>query len=794
MAKKFTPKSGGSGFNPPSDRGTDSGKFKSSTSKGYTPKSDKQTQNNSNQTNFSQRNNSPRFGSNKFNTPQQEPEAPKKEKKPRKPVNKKKLYSSLAVVLLLSGGAFYGYHTYIDTGLSKAIEYNQSKDKFFTELMSTWGTPGNPDSYNKSVYAKMVNTPYFNQELDYFNRDSKKMKYFQFILHNTSFVPQKDKLKTRQGKTEIRLSDYDSNKYTFSIPDYSLIEKRALTTDYQALQQVYKQRKLSKDDYNYDSKMTNLFMDYMMSLKDLPTKEVKVSLQVSPDGSSYKIMSDQNLDNILFASNEFHSLQDTVSAIANSDIGVLKDNPQHKAWEDRKEKYNEDETKLITDKVKQEIQDSKDKSKDSSSDSNKEETKATKSSSNQEKTNKRTKQIIKEADQTAKETEKQMSQDVKEYEQDQYSEMLRLKGFFGSIQTLQDTPKDGNFVTKSVSDQEEDFNTEYTKKAKALNDSKELKDKALKQDKEEQDLKTLIDKLSEPDKDPKQQSKQDKDLKDAQTKLDNLHIEQSVTETKQQMGSKEEEASLDLDKLSKQEKAIGIEPPKKVFVRKQIDNPEWGTWNLLHKDTTIPEPPKTVNEPLKPQQNINYKWIGAYYLQHNYKDKEGNKQVIKPQHGDGTFKYPATIGTTVQTKAHDKKGNLHDVKVILEKVLIDKDAIKYTQALDDRNEGFDSTADNKLVAIQFKVLNLENKDLTLESGFQLTDKDGNPISRNGTMYSIKNELNIKAKSADTMQDWFYTKDPEALYLVWGKDQEKVNYKWFDTLQFQSKQVSNATDQ
>ena len=737
--------------------------------------------------------NKQRFSSvSSFNKP--EPEEPKKEKPPRKPINKKKLYTTLAILSVLAGSSYGAYYKYIDTGLPKQINYADSKDNFFSQLKSSWGTEKDPKTYSTSMYASKVKSPYLNKEIDYFNRDKNKMKFFQFILSQTKFIPEKDNLKTRQGKEVFYLSDYTDNKYTFKIPDYDLIQKRALTKDYSAIQQVYKQRNLNKKDYNYSSELTQLFIDYIMSLKELPTKTVTVSLDLNKSGNGYILDSDKNLDNLLFASKSFQSLQDTVSAISNGDIGELKDNPEYSKWKTAKENYDKQLTDKISEKIKAEKSDSSDETKGSSDkkdeDTSKYKTDNLKSSDSM--LDDRTQKLIDEADKKEKQVKQQLSQDATKYEKDLYTNMQLEKDFYSGIKFEQDTPKDGQFVIKDLTDSSNDENNSSSNNTEnELKVIKDYKDKLQNQTKALNDLKKSIDDLTSSNKTDK--ATQDK-IKSQQKQLDDLVLQEEVDETKKDLIEKEQSRLSKQPGLTAQEKAIGLEPPIKVFIREQVPNTDWGTWNQMKTYVSLPEPPKTVNKPLQPQQNIEYTWIGAYNLQNDYKDKSGNKQKINPQVGDGSFKYPSTLGTTVQTKAYDKKGNLHDVKIILEKVVVGDDAIKYTQNLDERNQGFDTTSDSKLVAVEYRILNLEDLDQTLVSGFQLSDKDGNPIARNGQMYSIKNELNIKAHSSDTMQDWFYTKDPESLYLVWGKDQDKKDFKWFDTLQFQTKKTSTDTDQ
>lgn len=191
---------------------------------------------------------------------------------------------------------------------------------------------------------------------------------------------------------------------------------------------------------------------------------------------------------------------------------------------------------------------------------------------------------------------------------------------------------------------------------------------------------------------------------------------------------------------------------------------------------------KGSNDSWKNGNLIPYTWVGAYYLTHDYVGKDGKKQVIKPEVGDGSFQRPLGIGTPIVTKMIGVDKNYHDVRITLTKVFTKQKAIDYAVSFDNRNRGFDTSSDLQLMTVEFTVENLENKDLVLNSEFSLADSDANLASRTGTMFGFATKSRIKAHQTATMQDWFYTTDLKDRYLIWGRSfDRKFPVKWFKVL-------------
>jgi hypothetical protein len=224
--------------------------------------------------------------------------------------------------------------------------------------------------------------------------------------------------------------------------------------------------------------------------------------------------------------------------------------------------------------------------------------------------------------------------------------------------------------------------------------------------------------------------------------------------------------------------------PLKTFIKpKQIVNPNWVAWSKLSKKDkkNVKEPVKMMNVELKAGVLIPYKWIGAYYLQHEYKEN-GKLKVVKPEVGDGTFKNPLGFNTPVITKMLGTDGKYHDVRVALTKMHVGQKAIDYAESMDERNRGFDTSSDLQLMTIEFTVENLENKAVTLNSEFTLADSDGNIVPRTGTIYGFKIRLNIQPHQTAMMQDWFYATDLNSRYLTWGKSfKRQYPIQWFRVL-------------
>lgn len=161
---------------------------------------------------------------------------------------------------------------------------------------------------------------------------------------------------------------------------------------------------------------------------------------------------------------------------------------------------------------------------------------------------------------------------------------------------------------------------------------------------------------------------------------------------------------------------------------------------------------------------ITYTWIGAYFCANEYYG-ESNPEI---QEGDGSFEFPAGIGTTVVTKVLGTDGVYHDVKVTLKGYWIGQDAIDYSIGFSEKNRGFDSGSVIKLICWEIQLENLEKAPFTAISELYLADKDANSSSRTGKMYGFYDTMEILPGQKVVINDWGTSTELDQKFVCWGK--------------------------
>lgn len=165
-------------------------------------------------------------------------------------------------------------------------------------------------------------------------------------------------------------------------------------------------------------------------------------------------------------------------------------------------------------------------------------------------------------------------------------------------------------------------------------------------------------------------------------------------------------------------------------------------------------------------------WVGAYTLSNN---ENGAVQGIS---GEGTMDSPNGLGFPVRTQVLGVDGKLSEIRLTTSKIALKEEAIQYVERLDTRNRGFDPNSEQTLGVIQFKVENLTTKTITFDIPFSLTNKNGNFISRTGTVFGINKRVTLKAGESKQLTDWVFAPNIKDTILVWGynfKDASKRVY-------------------
>lgn len=243
------------------------------------------------------------------------------------------------------------------------------------------------------------------------------------------------------------------------------------------------------------------------------------------------------------------------------------------------------------------------------------------------------------------------------------------------------------------------------------------------------------------------------------------------------------------------------------------ENPEWTEWNKLSKKKKkkVPEPVKVIEE-LQPtaewlkwnnltdeqkgsatepekydkKKLIDMNWCGAYYLQVEHTDEEGNTSPISAMLGDGSFKNPASIDTDVITNVltTDEKGKEKVVPIRIRMVEygVSEEAIDWFESKDERNRGIDVNSEVQYIYYCFKITNLGEEEITVRDNISLSDSHANMSPRTGEMYGLKDMLVLKPDESDVLETWGMSTELNKKYVVWGKNfNRKFEPVWFRVL-------------
>lgn len=177
-----------------------------------------------------------------------------------------------------------------------------------------------------------------------------------------------------------------------------------------------------------------------------------------------------------------------------------------------------------------------------------------------------------------------------------------------------------------------------------------------------------------------------------------------------------------------------------------------------------PTPYNYANGEANIEKVMPYGWVGSTYIVSKDSDVESSNVHM----GSGKYDDPVTFGTPFVTKMQGTDGQYYDVRVTVSEIKVGDDAIKDVQTYNDKNNGFTNVSDLVLGTVKFKVENLTDKEIEVNSEFTLADPEQNLINRTGTMYGMPERAKIPARGVADMADWYYTKETKTLNLMWGK--------------------------
>ena len=254
----------------------------------------------------------------------------KKKKKKIKPI-----FIVLIVFLIL---AILGVSTFL---VIKLKDNNSSKNKITgAEAVKSW---------SKEVGSLEVGD-YLSQEISYANDVPAKEDFIKLVAKTISYDIGEHQDTTLTGKPKVDKNNTpvmvenevtEDSEVAFTSVDYSEVKLKD-----EAIQELLKQNEVTFGMVGYVDKLSECFAQYMIFYEGgLPTKTEnrKVNLGTNKKGYYVDEKEDIYIDNILYGSEDLHTLMDSFSEKVANLIGEESDNTEWKIWSELSEEDKEDE-------------------------------------------------------------------------------------------------------------------------------------------------------------------------------------------------------------------------------------------------------------------------------------------------------------------------------------------------------------------------------------------------------------------------------------------------------------------
>lgn len=285
----------------------------------------------------------------------------KRQKKQKQPKvknfgkKKKKLPVVLAIVgsiaLVVVGGVI-AYKVLMPVPMEQ--DYNTSGRKVYDTLENTI------NNYSAKELDKLIGADkgdsYLAQEWSYANKNQVREDFIKKVCGMVKFsYPQeqqkstKGKLMTNKDGSPIMIESFMNNgeKVIITLPDYAEIGK-IMKEDKEYIEEMGILENIKTTDYDFQDKCFDLMLTYIVTMEDIPTTNKEVYIPISGGG----IKDDVELDNLLFASDDFHNMSDEFDKIMTGFTGVTTEkytekeevhNPEYDEWyKIFKERYDSD--------------------------------------------------------------------------------------------------------------------------------------------------------------------------------------------------------------------------------------------------------------------------------------------------------------------------------------------------------------------------------------------------------------------------------------------------------------------
>ena len=272
---------------------------------------------------------------------------PKKEKAPKEPGKKSKLPMILGIiagviVLGVAGIFIYKKVTYVEPPLvAEMIDYDNSGLAIYQELQNKLN---NYDAQSLDDFiGSKAGDSYLAQEWAYVNDVAVRQAFIKHVCSQVKFefpkVTQKSTTGVEMPELEKVTCPMNNGEVPIvEIPDYVTITNK-METDRDYIQNLFVKSGYKISDYDFTNEITNLFIEYYLSLDTIPTTKIEIETPI--DLATRTVISDAGLDKMLFGSDEFHAMlakfsQCCLSFTGYQDNFVTKEvetiNPEYTTW------------------------------------------------------------------------------------------------------------------------------------------------------------------------------------------------------------------------------------------------------------------------------------------------------------------------------------------------------------------------------------------------------------------------------------------------------------------------------
>lgn len=247
----------------------------------------------------------------------------KRKKKPsktrKKMARKTKVIIGISALLSVAGtvGGVYAYKKLTPY----SFDYEKSGVKVYDEFLSM------VTSYNRDELSSIMDISYLAKEFEYANGNKLREDFIGLICGNISFnYDMVDRVNLlgeviidkATGAAQRETSDMvDTESVYVNHIDYRAIANRMIE-EKDKIFNLFKSKGYSVKDYDYNNEITDLMIEYINSIEELPFTESKIDI---PKNISLGVTSDAELDKLLFSSEDFHYMCDIFTRMATG-VGV----------------------------------------------------------------------------------------------------------------------------------------------------------------------------------------------------------------------------------------------------------------------------------------------------------------------------------------------------------------------------------------------------------------------------------------------------------------------------------------